>query len=76
MSSVLDATISLTPLATSIQELASAAKRANDEAKVKTQEISLDTKGKIYMKSSFSYQLMLWHTLLWSTDTDGEKIYR
>lgn len=33
LSSVLDATISLTPLATSIQELASAAKRANDEAK-------------------------------------------
>ncbi|XVF55938.1 hypothetical protein PTKIN_Ptkin06aG0075800 [Pterospermum kingtungense] len=33
LSSFLDARISLTPLATSIQELASAAKQANDEAK-------------------------------------------
>ncbi|XP_022766886.1 probable glutamate carboxypeptidase AMP1 [Durio zibethinus] len=33
LSSFLDANVSLTPLATSIQELASAAKRVNDEAK-------------------------------------------
>ncbi|OMO51891.1 hypothetical protein CCACVL1_29512 [Corchorus capsularis] len=43
LSSFLDASISLTPLATSIQELASAAKRANDEAKrLMKQEFSDD----------------------------------
>ena len=78
MSSFLDASIFLTPLAKSIQEFASAAKRANDEAKVKGKKIYwnfMNTKGERYSKLSFSYKLMLWHLPFWSADTDGARIY-